>query len=184
MLAAGESRRLGRPKQSVRLNGKPLLRHAIEHARRAVDGEVHVVLGASASTFHELATDAATCVHCFDDWAQGQAATLRYGLAQTDPSCALLVMLCDQYRLDAGALTRLTAAWRAHTMRPAAADYDGVLGVPVIWPADWKPRLVRVSRAQGLLSRDTCTAVPMPAAAYDLDTPADLQALRQFEQSG
>ena len=48
ILAAGSSRRLGRPKQLIHLDGKPLLQHVIDAAQRAGVGEIVVVLGHAA----------------------------------------------------------------------------------------------------------------------------------------
>lgn len=48
MLAAGGSRRLGRPKQLLKHRGRSLLLRAVEHAEHATPGRVVIVLGAHA----------------------------------------------------------------------------------------------------------------------------------------
>jgi len=50
VLAAGESSRLGRPKQLVEFRGRSLIRGAVEAAREAGCSPVVVVLGAKAET--------------------------------------------------------------------------------------------------------------------------------------
>jgi molybdenum cofactor cytidylyltransferase len=49
ILAAGSSSRLGRPKQLVEWQGRPLLQHAIAAAQTLLADRVSVVLGANAT---------------------------------------------------------------------------------------------------------------------------------------
>ncbi|MEO1576607.1 MAG: NTP transferase domain-containing protein, partial [Pseudomonadota bacterium] len=94
------------------------------------------------------------------------------------------VLPCDQYRVRPEQLRALVDAWCAAPEQPAAAHYDGTLGVPVIWPAGWFDRLTRARRGQALLDPANCTAFPLSEASVDLDTPADLAALERFCASG
>jgi len=48
VLAAGGSRRMGRPKQLLDYHGQPLLRHSVEQALGSVCRPVTVVLGSDA----------------------------------------------------------------------------------------------------------------------------------------
>ena len=48
MLAAGSSRRMGSPKQLLRIGGRPLLEVVVGHANASRLDEVLVVLGAAA----------------------------------------------------------------------------------------------------------------------------------------
>lgn len=178
VLAAGASSRLGQPKQAVRIHDNALLTRAVSAAGKATAGRVHVVLGAGAGTLGALA--AAAQVHVFEDWAQGQHASLCFGLDRVGDVDAVLVMPCDQYRVRAEQLIALVSLWRSRPDAPAAASYDGTLGVPVVWPAAWFSRLRRAGRGRALLNARMCSALPLPEAAYDLDTPADLAALTRW----
>jgi molybdenum cofactor cytidylyltransferase len=115
-------------------------------------------------------------------WADGLAGSLRIGVeAQPAAADACLVMLCDQPAVGAADLYRLVAAWRAAPARMAAAHYGGAPGVPAIFPRATWPALCQLqgdSGARGLLAAGDVSTVPMPAAAADVDTPADLQRLR------
>src|SRR5579871_3988981 len=82
VLAAGEARRFGSPKQLAPYRGRPLLEHALAAmaAARSV-GVTVVVLGARADEV--LATvdlQGARPVICAD-WADGQSVSLRAGVA-------------------------------------------------------------------------------------------------------
>ena len=185
LLAAGGSRRYGKPKQLARYRGRPLLVHAIEAARGALpSAPLIVVVGAEALRLR-LVVRRAQCrarIVANPDWPQGMATSLRAGVAAIPRGThAALVLLVDQPRVDAAALQRLVVAWRRRPGAPAAARYAGRAGVPAVLPRrHW--RAVRALRgdegARALLRDAQVTLVEMPEAALDVDTPEDLLGLR------
>lgn len=183
VLAAGASARLGQPKQAVQFRGTSLLERAVELAMESVSGEVHVVVGATAT--HDLATLEKYDVrpHNFADWAAGQSASLRFGLGQCLNADGVLVMLVDQYRLQRDDLRRLVATWRTQPRLPAAAAYADTVGVPVVWPQARLEMLIDSGKlGRHVLDRITCNAIELEAASWDLDTASDLETLRNFER--
>lgn len=184
VLAAGASSRLGQSKQLVSLHGLTLVERAAAAAVDAVDGDVHVVLGAEAASCRARLENLDVRPHVCSDWADGQNVSLCFGLKCVAPERAVLVVLTDQYRIGPQHLRRLIGAWREVPDRPAAASYEDVLGVPVVWPADYVQPLRESPRGQRLLDRARCTAVPMAAAAFDLDTPEQLREMREMERAG
>ncbi len=127
ILAAGEARRFGAPKQAL------LLPEVLERVRATGVDEVLVVTGA-----HPVETDART-VQC-DDWARGRGASLRCGLAALAPQVeAAVVLLADGPDLAPAAVERVVAAWRSSAVPMVAATYGGDRGHPVLlarsaWP--------------------------------------------------
>jgi molybdenum cofactor cytidylyltransferase len=186
LLAAGGSRRLGRPKQLLRVRARPLLLHAIDTARAAAPGApLVVVLGAQRVRFRLLLRRAAPDVAIAPNprWADGLASSLKTGLAHVPADTrAIVVTLVDQPRVDARALRRLLGAWNRRPRVPAAARYDNRAGVPAVLPRE-SFRAIRAlsgdSGARALL-RDAprVSLVDMPEAAVDLDTPEDVSAWR------
>lgn len=183
VLAAGASARLGTAKQAVHFCGQSLLQQVLSLAAQCINGRVHVVLGATATTDLPTIEKLAVRPHVFADWAQGQAASLRFGLNQCSAADAVLVMLVDQYRLQRDDLERLVATWRATPESTAAAAYADTVGVPVIWPRARLDMLKDSGKlGRHVLDRASCNAVSLEAASWDLDTPSDLEALRAFER--
>lgn len=185
LLAAGGSRRYGKPKQLARYRGRPLLVHAVEAARGALPrAPLFVVVGAEALRLRLVVRRAQSRARIVanPDWQQGMATSLRAGLAALPRRTrAALVLLVDQPRVNAAALQRLIVAWRRRPVVPAAAHYAGRAGVPAVLPRrHW--RAVRALRgdegARALLRDRAVTLVEMAEAALDVDTPDDLLGLR------
>jgi molybdenum cofactor cytidylyltransferase len=81
VLAGGTSSRLGRPKQLLELEGRPVLQHVIDAATEAGLDEVVVVLGHMADDIAatiDLPVGARTCLN--PRYASGQSTSLEAGL--------------------------------------------------------------------------------------------------------
>jgi molybdenum cofactor cytidylyltransferase len=115
------------------------------------------------------------------------ATSLHAGLAAVPRTArAALVLLVDQPRVDAAAITRIVTAWRLRPGVPAAARYDERVGVPAVLPRRYWPALMALQGdqdARALLRGGAApTLVDMPEAALDIDTPADVEKLRRGNQ--
>jgi CTP:molybdopterin cytidylyltransferase MocA len=128
VLAAGEGRRFGGTKQLASFRGRPLLEHALE-AMAAVSPRV-VVLGHAAEEIR-AAVDlhGATVVVC-EDWASGQAASLRAGLDALASCDGVVVVLGDQPGITPEAIEAVALA--AGDEDAVRAVYDGRPGHPVL----------------------------------------------------
>lgn len=180
VLAAGASRRLGRPKQLVMIDGTPLVRRIAERAGAVCD-EVCVVVGAHADRI-------AAALHGLDvrlayapDWNEGMAASLRHGVAWAANAGhdAVALFACDQPRLSHEHVLALVAAHRG-SGAVVASRYADTLGVPAIFGRARFGDLLaqRGDRGARALLRDdpNVVAIEWPDGAFDVDTPADLEA--------
>ena len=181
ILAAGGSRRLGRPKQFVRIGADSLLRRAARVALALRPAAVLVVTGAHAARAAAELRGLPVTVVRHRGWRTGQAGSLRAGLGRTPRVAgAVLVFAVDQWQLTVADLERLLRARRRG--RPAAALHDGAPGVPTLWPRAFWPRLRALKGDRGareLLRGADVVTVALPHAAADLDTPAALVRLRR-----
>jgi molybdenum cofactor cytidylyltransferase len=184
VLAAGESRRFGSPKQLVRLQGRPLLHLAVSRATEVAGQAVTVVLGAHAAQLAPLLRHSTATVVVNRDWTEGIASSIRAGLAHVPASCdGVLLMLADQAAVTAEDLRRLIGAWRRQSTCIAAAQYEMTTGVPAVFPRADFPTLMALRGDQGARAllrhpHDRIIRVPMAAAAIDIDTPEDLLHLQ------
>jgi molybdenum cofactor cytidylyltransferase len=186
VLAAGGSRRLGRPKQLVRHRLRPLVVHAVTGVRSVLPAATLIVVVGAEALKVRLVLRRTHCtmrVAANPGWADGLATSLGIGIAAVPRGArAVLVLLVDQPRVGPAALERLLTAWRKRPGVPAAARYEGRAGAPAILPRrHWRAlrSLHGDEGARALLRQgDTLTLVDIPEAALDIDTPADLAKLR------
>jgi molybdenum cofactor cytidylyltransferase len=184
VLAAGASTRFGSPKQLVRLNGRPLLHLAVSRAVEVAGQAVTVVLGANAADLAPLLRHTPAAVIVNRDWAEGMGSSVRAGVSRVPATAdAVLLMLADQPAVTAEDLRRLVGTWRRQPQSIVAAHYDGITGVPAIFPREDFRALTGLrgdAGARALLKRggERVVRVPLQAAAIDIDTPEDLLNLQ------
>lgn len=182
LLAAGGSRRLGRAKQLIEIDGEPLLRRAARALLATRPQRLVVVLGHAAATMRAALAGLDAEPLFARDHAAGLSASLRAGISALPPDCeGALVALTDQPALDALHLVALRDRWRTEPLRAVASAYAGVLGVPALLPRTWFGELVRLDGDVGartlLRERPDVVALDAPALAHDIDAAADLRAL-------
>lgn len=152
ILAAGFSRRLGRPKQELVFEGETLLERAMRLAAEVAD-EV-IVIDRRANP----------------DAEEGMASSIRAGVARAHDDARMLFMLCDQPRITAEHLRNLIGA-RADIV---ASGYAGIAGVPAIFTPRFRPDLLALRGDRGARSiierhRGEVEVIPFEDAAFDVD---------------
>jgi molybdenum cofactor cytidylyltransferase len=183
VLAAGEAKRFGSPKQVAQLEGRPLLQHALD-AMLAADGvdRTVLVLGAHAEDVRASVDPGPAEVVVCSRWCEGLSASLRCGLGALGGERRVVVTLGDQPRITAAAIAAVVAA-AADGAPGARASYDGVPGHPVLLGP---PLLAHVGELRGDAGfRDVLAGTEVPtvevghlARPDDVDTPEELEAMR------
>lgn len=187
ILAAGASRRLGRPKQLVEFRGETLLARTIGMAHGAGAEPVLVILGAYADTISQSAALDQVVTVLNPDWQEGMASSIRAGiriLASCVPdSPGATILNCDQPRLSTEHLRKLFEKFEANSTRAiVASGYNGIRGVPAVFPRTMFPRLLALHGDRGaraILADPECeiAEVPFAGGEADIDLPADLDHL-------
>ena len=182
VLAAGEGKRFGGPKQVARLDGRPLLEHAVR-AMLAVPSisPVVVVLGAHAAEVRKAVDLGGADVVVCEDWADGQSASLRAGVAALGEVEAAVITLGDQPFISAEVIAGVLDQRGRHLA--VRATYDGKPGHPVLLE---RRLLDHVSELEGdigardLLNGDHVRTweVGRLCDPTDIDTPERLQEVQ------
>lgn len=183
ILAAGNSSRLGLPKQLLRYKDKSLLRRIVESALEVRASEVIAVLGFSSDRMQHDFEGLPVRTVLNREWPEGIASSIRAGMNAVHPqSEAALISLCDQPAVTPELLSRLISLCSRE--KPiAATEYNRILGVPACFDRSIFPELLLLqgdTGAKKVIARDKTrvAAYPFPRAAMDLDTLEDYENLR------
>jgi len=110
ILAAGESRRLGKPKQLLDWRGQPFVRAVTRTALEAGLDPVIVVTGAYRENVEAAIEDLTAKVMANKDWPEGQGSSIKKGvqvLNFENPVGAAIFLLVDQPQVTASILRAL-----------------------------------------------------------------------------
>jgi molybdenum cofactor cytidylyltransferase len=188
LLAAGNSSRLGRPKQLLTYKSKSFLKHMVSVIREAKPDAVVVVSGANSSAIiHELDSENIVIVYN-GDWAEGIASSIRTGirsLQKNYPNCdGALIMVVDQPYITSSLLADLINIQKESGKPMAACNYDNITGTPALFHQSLFPELLNLSGDKGagkiLQQRPGEVAtIHFPMGRFDIDTEEDYKALQQ-----
>lgn len=183
LLAAGGSSRMGQPKQLLVYKGKTLLRRAVETLIHSACGPVVVVLGAEAVQTKNEIKDLPVHTVFNENWQAGMSSSIKTGLeyllrSDTEIS-AVVITLCDQPNVTSSHIDKLVAKFRETKKSIVAAEYNNVIGVPALFDRDLFDELLKIKGDKGareIIAKhpDALITTPLPEAALDIDTTADL----------
>ncbi|WP_440873890.1 nucleotidyltransferase family protein [Thalassotalea sp. PLHSN55] len=185
LLAAGESKRLGQPKQLIDVAGESLL--TVQANSLVNTGFAsHCVLGFRAKTMAQELKQLPITLHINAAFKQGLASSIAYATQQLENDYqALLFMQVDQWRLTSHDLIALINCWQnAPDKIHLCQDNDENFGPPVIFPKTYFSQLTQLSGKQGAKSIikqaiDNCQFHSLAKAFDDIDTPQQLQKFNQ-----
>jgi molybdenum cofactor cytidylyltransferase len=181
LLAAGSSRRMGRPKQLLPVGDGPLLRRVIEASIEATVHPLVVVLGSNAIEIKPTLEGLPVQVVVNENWAEGMGSSIRKGMEAIKASLpgvgGVIIALGDQPDFAATHIARLLGARREMGRSIVASRQDGKLMPPVFFSAIHFPALLALrgdagARAILQMWRDEVATVEM-TGLVDLDTPQD-----------
>lgn len=184
ILAAGFSRRLGRPKQLLEYQGKPLLQWAVDAALATDVTEVLIVLGEAAPAILEQVELGSAKVVVNDQAIEGQSASIRAAVAAADPNrSGTLLMLGDQPGLTSDDLRRVLETFDGESESIAMASWQGDARSPVVFGRAYDQELLRLSGDAGARPlvrkhwRRVCLVHFDRPVPMDIDTEEDYQLL-------
>lgn len=191
ILAAGFSRRLGRPKQLLDIDGKPLLQWAIDAALSADLGEVLVVLGEAAPAILPKITLGSARVVVNERAIDGQSSSIVKAIQAANPErSGTLLMLGDQPGVTTDDLNLVVAAFDARPDSIAMISWQGDPRSPVVFGRAFDDELVALTGDTGArhLIRKHWSHVRLVevdrAVPLDIDTEDDyLRFLQNTEDS-
>jgi molybdenum cofactor cytidylyltransferase len=146
ILAAGESRRMGRPKALLACPGTSttFLGHLLRVTVQPTIGFRRVVLGAAADEIQRAAALSPEIVVLNHDWQKGQLSSLQAGLRSLPEGKTDGVLVCpvDHPLVSSQLVVQLIKAFRAQGKPIVMPTWQGHRGHPVLFAASLYPELL------------------------------------------
>ena len=183
VMAAGDARRFGENKLAAVLDGKMLIRRALE----AVPAEEFCTV-AVVTQYPEVETLAEefgfTPINTpHTDW--GISHTIRLGLEALGDCDGALFQVSDQPLLRRESIRAEVEVFRRHPDKLVGLGHNGVRGNPCVFPAAYFPELLELTEDRGGSSvirrhEEDLLLVEVPAwELEDVDTPQALRAMKE-----
>jgi molybdenum cofactor cytidylyltransferase len=194
VIAAGESKRMGRTKQLLPWNGKVLLQHVLDSLLTSEVDEVILVLGYEAEKILERVNTRKIQVVINLDYPQGMITSIRHGLAALGKGVeAFFIVLGDQPGIPSQIYNRLIREFRRvyPSKRIVLPTYQGEKGHPALFSIDFREEGAAIKGDVGF--RQIIAAHPQDilhiemgtdAVLNDVDTPEDYNTLLKSKSTG
>lgn len=187
VLAGGEARRYGEPKQLLVWQGQPLVRRAVTTALDAGLAPVIVVTGAIDAPIREALQGLPVEFVHNPDWLEGLSTSVKAGVsALPDHIGGAVFLLADQPRVTPNLVRALVEAHSSNLLPLTAPQVTGQRATPVLFDRQVFVELQNLTGDQGgrvLFSRFPAVWVPWydVGLTMDIDTQEDFQKLLNDE---
>jgi len=185
LLAAGESKRMGKPKQLMPLGQSTLLEQTIDNLLDSSVDETIVVLGHKAEEITRTIAGRPVKIVINSDYSQGMSTSIIAGLILVDPrSRAVMLAMGDQPLVESSTINQLIEAFNKNKKGIAVPTYRGRRGHPIIFDIKYKAELFKLKGDIG--GREIIhnhpddvlmVAIDSESVVSDIDTKEDYQSL-------
>lgn len=142
LLAAGEAKRMGKPKQLMPLGNTTMVEQTIDNLSSSGVSEVIVVLGHKAEEIRKRISGRPVKIVINPLYRQGMSTSIAAGLIFVDSRAqAVMLALADQPYVDSQTLNRLIEEFESHDKGIAIPTYKGRRGHPLIFSMKYKTQL-------------------------------------------
>lgn len=185
ILAAGFSARLGKPKALARVRGSSLIRSTVRLLAPLAHSPIIVVIAPRAARLRVEVREHRLEFTENPGRAGGLSSSVRRGLLQARYSAAVMLLPLDLAHLERRDVVRLIARWSGARRRVVARRIGTHGGAPLILPRWLYPRALGICGDAGLKNLVRClpnndlVLVNLASAAFDVDTPHDLDRARR-----
>lgn len=183
VLAAGLSRRLGRPKQLLDWHGIPLVRHSTQTMMDAGFARVGVIIGHQAAHVRLALAGLSVDLTMNPEFADGQGSSVAWAArwAMQQDADALVIGLCDQPLLRSTHVQQIVAVWRATQPAVVVPRVNQQPTNPVVWSrALFADLQVLTGEQGGRLLFQRGVATPTWCDMHDPDVLEDIDSEEDY----
>jgi molybdenum cofactor cytidylyltransferase len=141
VLAAGSSRRLGRPKQTLPFGDTSLLGWTVRNVERSTLDRVVLVLGGAAEEARSGLEPTTASIVLNADHPSGPLSSLHAGLEEAGACQAVMMLLGDMPGVDESLIDTVLTAWRRDPTWATVTSYRDRVGHPFVFSAEAFPTL-------------------------------------------
>jgi molybdenum cofactor cytidylyltransferase len=151
ILAAGESRRMGQPKQLLPFAGQTMLECVIDAFRSPRVDEIRVVLGYKADEIAAKISHAACKIVKNDRYALGMFTSMQAGLRDLSKGAKVVMLaVCDQPRLKRRTVETLLDEFEKERHKILIPSYNGRQGHPPLLRAEYAKEILAMDESMTL----------------------------------
>jgi molybdenum cofactor cytidylyltransferase len=184
ILAAGNSARMGEPKQLLMYKNKTFLQHIICEAKEALMDPVICVTGFQSARIAESISGMGVSIVYNEQWPEGIGSGISKGIKQLSlwNVEAVILAVSDQPHVSAALFKKMLDTKIRSGKKIVACSYAGTLGTPVLFSKDFFDRLKFLNGNQGAKNLvksnplDVCS-VEFENGNIDIDTKEDYEKL-------
>ncbi len=181
ILAAGESQRMGKPKQLLAFGGSTILEEVINNLLNSKVSEVVVVLGYEAEEIaNKIARKPVKKIKNPNYW-QGMSSSIRWGLTSVDEKAdAILIALGDQPLIPPIIFNRLIDEHYRNKKGITIPVYKGIRGHPIIFDIKYKKELMGLTGDIG--GREIIGKHPEDVLEIEVDSESVIKDVDDMEE--
>lgn len=186
ILAAGNSSRLGKPKQLLKYKEQTLLQIVTEAALNAKFHPVIVVLGAYADEIKTLHNHPEVMYIINETWQKGMSSSISAGVKKVlndfPEKENVIITVADQAHITADVFTSLYKKYQTDNKSIVTSSYSETTGTPTLFNKKYFDKLVNLEGAVGAKdlikqNMDDVASVPFELGSIDIDTEIDYKNL-------
>jgi molybdenum cofactor cytidylyltransferase len=187
ILSAGESKRMGTPKQLLPWGNTIVLQHVVDVAAASRLETIRLILGYRAEEIAgRITVPAKVGIAINQDFREGMGSSVKCGIKNSPPDAeAFMVLLGDQPFIDTKVIDTLIASYREGRQGITIPVHNGRRGHPVIFDSQYREELLSISDqgAREVVKKHTENIFEVrmdsPNVLNDMDTPQDYQEARK-----
>ncbi|WP_316809522.1 nucleotidyltransferase family protein [Pedobacter agri] len=186
ILAAGNSSRMGRPKQLLQYKGQTFLEIAIQAAVQTSFSPIIVVLGAHAKKILHVHNHPTITFVINEDWEKGMSSSIATGmnviLKDFSDTENVIITVADQVHITSTILEDLYHTFKSENKNIVTSHYLQTTGTPALFNKKYFNNLLNLQGSGGAKNIikqhvDDVSSIPFELGHIDIDTATDYHNL-------